>query len=664
MYFKQLIPALALLCLLTMGSFATASHADKLQTIEVIAEKIEPRNVAEVNLDDYNGFESIVTREAFDNRLVDMSQIINQLPSVQTFSTGGVGGYSSASIRGSTGKQVNVYLDGILLSSAFSGYSNLGIVPAEMTEAIEVYPDFTPVQLTDGNLAGAINIRTRKLTGGDLGGKAGIGYGSFNTRQAGGSFWGGSSATQVIFAGSTLSSDNNFTVSPELFPNVSAGNSHHRENAAFEQQDIIGKMQHDINDKLLLNVMTGYSHALNDLPTMQNKIEPAATFDTENIRNIVSIESLDENLNWGTRFYNNQSNNTYKDIGQSMSLQPQYVKMLEKTLGTSLYIEYRFARQNLSASMDFSKAWIDKSNQLANDEQIDTDRDKWVTAISDVWKVNKAFSLYGIIRNYYVNDESDAAIHSFSASCSNTNQRCLDSTDQEHSEQIGASYVFAKHWTIKGNVAQLIRIPTLAEKFGEFGNYIGDPDLKPEASKTIDGGIRFNNAAIDTGLTLFNKNITDGIYVSYDSRGVGHPSNTSKANIIGAEYHINWFINDAFSYEVSGYTMDSENRSNIKAAKGKKLHGIYHYGYYTALNWLFNEHNLTASYQLDDDLYYTAANTVKAGKKESLNLIYTWQLQAWIFNVSANNLLDKQYSDFNRMPNAGRNFSTSVHYEF
>lgn len=645
-------------------AYAINSHAQVSGQTEVIGQTLERQNVSEVNLEHYNGFASIVTRDQFENRLVETSQVINQLPSVQTLGTGGTGGYSSASIRGSTGKQVNIYLDGMLLSSPLSGYSNLGIIPASIIEAIEVYPDFTPVQLTDANLAGAINIRTRKLTHHDLGGKVGAAAGSFNTRQADGSIHGGDNTTNMIVAGSYLSSDNDFTVSPELFPNVSAGNSDKRENAAFRQEDIFGKLQHGINDALILNVMTNYSHAFNELPTMQNKTETAATLDTDNIRNSLGIESVNDVFNWGSRVYSNQGYSVYKDLGQSMSLTPQQVKLQEKTLGTNLFLEYILQEHQLSASMDISKAWVTKSNQLANFEKIDTGREKWVTALADVWQMNSVFSLYGIFRAYYVNDESQSALHHFSASCGSSNRECLDSTHNEQSGQIGASFILDNHWSIKGNYAQLIRIPTLAEKFGELGNYMGDPDLQPESSNTLDAGVQFKNDSLETGLTLYARDITDGIYISYDSRGVGHPGNTSKASIIGAEYLFNWFITDAFTYAFSAYSMDSENQSPIKAEKGKLLHGIYHYGYYTALDWIFNHHNLTASYQIDDDLYYTAANTVKAGKKTSLNLIYTWQLQAWIFNISANNLLDKQYSDFNRMPNAGRNFSTSIHYEF
>ncbi len=156
----------------------------------------------------------------------------------------------------------------------------------------------------------------------------------------------------------------------------------------------------------------------------------------------------------------------------------------------------------------------------------------------------------------------------------------------------------------------------------------------------------------------------DGIYVSYDSRGVGHPDNISQANINGVEAVTTILIHEDLAWKISGYSMDSENKSDIKANKGKMLHGIYHNGYFTSLTWCLMQHVVIASYQVDDKLFYTPSNSIEGDKKDSLNVAYTFTYQDWSFNASADNLLNHRYSDFNRMPNMGRFLSTSVHYEF
>jgi iron complex outermembrane receptor protein len=657
LYFKQIIPALLFL-------YCISAQADAIEHIEVIGEQFQRQSIGDVNLKHYNGFESVVTRAAFEDRFVSLSDLINELPSVQTFSTGGIGAYSSASIRGSTGKQVNIFVDGILLSSPLSGMSNLGVIPTSIIEAIEIYPDYTPVQLSDGNLAGAINIRTRKLVNGDTGGKISLGYGSFNTYQTEASIWGGNNNTDVIVAGSLLTSENNYPVSADLFPNVSSGTSNERENSAFEQANFFGKLRHTLNNQLFLQFTTSYSNSDNELPTIQNKTEPAATFTTESIRNSLGIESDNADNNWGVRVYNNYAKNTFKDTGKSISLSAQHVSLNEKTLGSTIYTESQLSDNVINFSLDGNHADIEKHNEIGAKESLEATRNKLTAAISDVWTPIKPLAFYALLRGYHVEDESEAGTASFRAGCSTTNRSCLNSTHNETSLQLGSSFQINNLWLIKSNIGQLIRIPTLSEKYGDLGNYIGDPDLKPETSNNIDAGINFKNAIFNAEMVLFYKEIHDGIYVSYDARGVGHPSNISESQITGIELNSIWFMTDTLSLSLSGYAMDSENLSNIKANNGKKLHGIYHNGYMASLIWCNDAHSIITSYQTDDELYYTPSNSVKADKKDSLNVSYVWNFQAWTLNIGVNNILDNQYSDFNRMPTMGRYYNSSIHYEF
>ena len=665
MLYRQIFSALVPWLFILPGCLIAEVHAQDIETITITANSVGGDSISDVNLTTYNGFATVIDRSSFEHRFVELTNLLNEQPSIQTLTTGGTGSDSSASIRGSTGKQVNVFVDGILLSSALSGSANLAMIPSSIIEAIEIYPDYTPVQLSDANLAGAINIRSRSphhLSGN--GGKVGISYGSYGTKQADASYWGGSHDTHVIAAASTTKADNDYHVNYDLFPNLTAGTSHSRQNNAFERADGFTRIRHDINDSLILQTMLNYTNSENEIPTIQNKSGPAATFHNDSQRASIGLESAYDNHNWGTRLYGNRTNNTFKDIFQSIALQPQHIEQQEDTFGGNVYYEGDVSHHTLTASIDGSDTTINKENHLGLRDSIDARRKKLTTAFSDVWQIIDSVSVYNLIRGYHIEDNTDAGTSSFSAGCASNNARCLSSKHNEISFQTGFSFSFARYWKIKSNIGRLLRIPTLAEKYGELGNYIGDPDLQPETSKSFDSGILFSNKSFSSELVAYYRHIDDGIYVAYDARGVGHPSNISSSEIKGIEFSGHWSINDAFSLDMSGYAMDSENLSAIKANKGKKLHGIYHNGYRASFTWCNTHQSIVTSYQADNDLYYTPSNSVKADDKTSLDVSYTYWLKHWSFNAGISNLLNKQYSDYNRMPAMGRFYNASIHYEF
>ncbi len=68
-------------------------------------------------------------------------------------------------IRGSTSKQVTLLLNGIPVSNAFSGISDLSNFSLDGISKIEIYKDFLPPSFGKTNSAGAINLITRSGAG-------------------------------------------------------------------------------------------------------------------------------------------------------------------------------------------------------------------------------------------------------------------------------------------------------------------------------------------------------------------------------------------------------------------------------------------------------------------------------------------------------------------
>jgi TonB-dependent Receptor Plug Domain len=115
-------------------------------------------------------------------KVQSVADVLSESVGVQVRRFGGLGAFSTVSIRGSTPNQVEVYLDNVLLNTANAGLVDLGSVPLDNVDHIEIYRGFAPLQLGAGSIGGAINLVTRPAAGVTTN-SASASYGSFDTRK-------------------------------------------------------------------------------------------------------------------------------------------------------------------------------------------------------------------------------------------------------------------------------------------------------------------------------------------------------------------------------------------------------------------------------------------------------------------------------------------------
>lgn len=163
---------------------------------------------------DASAFSTIINVREEAARGTTVPELLSRSVGVHVRALGGTGAYATASIRGSTAEQVNVYVDGVLMNHAAGGGIDLSSLPADQIESIEVYRGVTPAWLEGSAIGGAISIRTRAGTR-DPGasGEASVSYGSYDTAQAAASgAWsrvgpGGALDTMIAFSGDTTQGD-------------------------------------------------------------------------------------------------------------------------------------------------------------------------------------------------------------------------------------------------------------------------------------------------------------------------------------------------------------------------------------------------------------------------------------------------------------------------
>ena len=91
----------------------------------------------------------------------DLGSVLTSISGIDVMRTGGLGTYSTLSIRGSSANQVQVYLDGMPLNTGGSAAVDIGKIPLGSLRRITVYKSSAPLELTGMNAGGVVELTTQ-----------------------------------------------------------------------------------------------------------------------------------------------------------------------------------------------------------------------------------------------------------------------------------------------------------------------------------------------------------------------------------------------------------------------------------------------------------------------------------------------------------------------
>ena len=91
-----------------------------------------------------------------------LSDALADTVGVQVRRFGGLGDFSTVSVRGFSPRQVQVYLDGVPLARADNETVDLSDLPLDAVEHVEVYRGATPLRFAQSGPGGVVNVVTRQ----------------------------------------------------------------------------------------------------------------------------------------------------------------------------------------------------------------------------------------------------------------------------------------------------------------------------------------------------------------------------------------------------------------------------------------------------------------------------------------------------------------------
>ena len=135
----------------------------------------------EAVLQDRTAFATVIDTSEKTAEVDTVSDLLAETVGIQVRRFGGLGDFSTLSVRGSAANQVQVYLDGIPMSRAQNEVVNLATLPLGAVDHVEVYRGFVPIAFSRAGPGGVVNIVTK--TPGELPRtQFSTSYGSFDYR--------------------------------------------------------------------------------------------------------------------------------------------------------------------------------------------------------------------------------------------------------------------------------------------------------------------------------------------------------------------------------------------------------------------------------------------------------------------------------------------------
>lgn len=364
-----------------------------------------------------------------------LSDVLNTASGVQVF-TGGAspGSISQVLIQGSEARHVTVFLDGINLNNLSDNVAELGVMPVQNIEKIEIIKG--PASSAWGSsLGGVINIITKSEGKEEkLRGKLSMSYEERNTGDFRAEAYGRKDRFGYYLNGGRLQTDGL------------------RPNEAFSENNIYTKFSYDVSKDTNIVLSVLYNKGDRD----EGDFSAYDQFFSDKFENLLSSLSLNTSIN--------------KEIALSLSLRAgrQFIHYFgdiistgervddryydDRKYGASAKLTWKHEKHNVVIGTDYDEG-ASRSNVFIPDK---LEIRKWAVFFNDTIALNK-FSITPGIR--YDNTDTNG-----------------DFT----SPSLGITYDLSKDTLLRAYITRGFSIPALSYTTGDTLYYRHNPDLKPE----------------------------------------------------------------------------------------------------------------------------------------------------------------------------------------
>lgn len=555
---------------------------------------------------------SVVEREAIERSgAFGVADMLARLPSIEFARNGGPGANTSLFIRGSETRHTAVYIDGVPVDSQSTGGAAWEQIPLDQIERIEVLRGPAAAVYGSDAVAGVVQLFTKRGKGAARP-TAALTVGSYNTVQARAGISGSNDALDyALSAGHGRSSG---------FDARTAAAGHNTDKDSWKRSSVQGRIGFQLSaaqrvDASLLatNLRSGY--------------DSSATADDQNLHTLRT-----GSLAWEGRW--SAGATTRAQVGQTASTyetQPRFYRAETTLRNATLQHEQRFGTNLLTGTLERRD---DELFNPATAFAADLRGRRYQDAIGLGWR-------------------GDFGAHGLQA-------RVRHDEDREFGGKSTGSlawgWAFVPPWQMTASAATSFRVPTLFQRFSQYGN----PALVPESGRNVELGVRWAAAGSEASLTAWHNEISNLINFGPPGPCVdtfGCYVNVGRAKLKGVTLagRTQWG-GVALRGSIDWHDPRNVDTDKVLARRAKKLAT---FGADTQLaGWTLGTDVQAAGARFDN-----AANSQRLGGYALVNLFASTTLMRGLaLEARIDNLADKDYQLARTYATAGRNGQVTLRW--
>lgn len=637
-----------------------------------------------------SGFHTEIKLDKTKERYQSLPEILEREAGIKVRSFGGLGSYSTLSIRGTNPNQSRYYVDGIPFNNTQSGEVNLADLPFDNLDSVEVYRSGVSIGFAGSAIGGVVNLKTTKPKKETT--RINLGAGSFHTGRAIASHTGLSENKKIGYSifGLGEKSDQNFSFLNDhgtILLNSFDDTIDRRKNSQFERAQASGSIYGSIGGtdlKLFLDL----NHRRQGIPGPGSRQTEKTERKYSRLTTAISTDTqefLNENIRLESKFYFTGYQDEFRDPRSEFSSGRPNSKARSETLGflvsPSIYLldYYQIIRVSGGGEKeDFRRDKRNSFHQVLEKEPI-RNRTYWNAQLEDEIQLFGARFL--LIPGVGFDQYHDTWQDEFQSIDSSPYVR---KKTEFVNPRIGALWKLfisnTSKFSVKANANKASRIPSFLEVFGERGQILGNSKLLPEKSINHDIGMIWDwknwNILSLTEISYFQKSIDDMILFIPNSQFSLRAENLDAARIRGWEFQQSlewrhWVVKMNYTYQIA------KNETDSPSLKGKYLplrpmHEffgtlIYNYndwqlgGEFTYIGAVFRDRtNEYVNYLPGRDIYGGFISYRIAHSKDENDTIKS-ELK---ISLDIKNITNKQFEDFIGYPLPGRMWFLNLSYVF
>jgi outer membrane cobalamin receptor len=515
---------------------------------------------------------------------VSLADLLDQAAGVQIRRYGGLGSFSTVSIRGSTAEQVQIYLDGVPLNQAAGGGVDLGNLPISGIHSIEVYRGAVPARFGGNSLGGVIQLRSQQANG-RTAAKIHTELGSFGTRRTGGSAsrrWG---VTDLLGTAEYSESRNNFTFIDDNGTeyNLNDDAQVKRANSDFHSFRALAKAERPLNTNHRLRLQNTFDLSHKGSPGIGNFQSEHARYDSW--RHLAEAQAFGLLPSWGRPSYRMSAyymreTGEYKDLFGEVGAGVEHER--NTTLGLGLRAEANVPLLDTGLFTAFGGArreTFDPDNLLQRQSRLLNSR-RHAGLLGGEAEVplwgrlrlsggGQLERIRDVVAERQVFGPEDLA-------------PAKRNTQTLWGYRLGGRLALWQHWTLQGHRGRYSRPPSFFELFGDRGALLGNTDLVSERGDNLDLGLVYRNPAsgrtgpfflglVFAEAVYYRNTVRDLIRFIQNSQRVSRPHNIGKALLQGFEGRTQLRLSSRFTMRASYVYQRAENRAPFSFEKGNDL---------------------------------------------------------------------------------------------